>query len=494
MTFLGNPDCEITDIAVDSRAVTPGTLFIALKGLEQNGHDFIPEAIQRGAAAIVMEESYVPPNSKQASSPVILRVADSKEALAHLAPYFFDHPALGLQLIGVTGTNGKTTTSYLIDAVLRENRFQSGLLSTVTYRLGTQEIRPLNTTPGLLDLHRFFSMARGAGLSHVVMEVSSHALDQERVKGLYFESAVFTNLSEEHLDYHETMAAYFEAKKKLFDQVDGRALINADDVWGRRLLEEVSCPAWTYGIEERGDLFPLRFSSTLNGIAMTVQSPVGEIEVVSALVGRHNIYNLLAAIGVGLSLGLSKDVIVSGIESMHAVPGRFEVIDEGQDFTVVVDYAHTADALSRLLQTVTDLARKDIVTLFGCGGDRDRGKRPKMARAAAALSQKIILTSDNPRTESPLSIIEEIEKGFERSGADMGRKAVDYETIVDRREAIARAIDEAQAGDVIVIAGKGHESDQQIGKERIPFDDREIARCRLKRRLAFHKKGSDVDC
>jgi len=486
---LGRRDIEIDDLAVDSRTVKRGTLFIALKGTERDGHDFIGDAIRNGASALVSEQAVLSGTREGKALPTLVRVADSRVALSHLAPYFFERPADDLCLIGVTGTNGKTTTAYLIDSLLRQNGFKTGLLSTVTYRLGNEDLAAHNTTPGPLDLHRLFSKMRSRDITHVTMEVSSHALSQGRVEGLGFQTAVFTNLTEEHLDYHLTMEAYFTAKKSLFEQCEGRAIVNGDDPWGRRLIQETSRPLWVYGIEEKWDIYPLRFASKSQGIAMQVQTPAGVIELSSPLVGRHNLYNLLAALGAGLALDLSTEIIAAGLAAMRAVPGRFEKIDAGQDFTVIVDYAHTADALSRLLAAVAALSTKRIITVFGCGGDRDRGKRPKMARAAAEWSHKIILTSDNPRREDPEAILREVEKGFE---SDIGRW-MDYEKIADRRAAIRRAIDLADVGDVVVIAGKGHESDQQIGSERLPFDDRTEARSALKQRLQSDRKGKDVD-
>lgn len=482
-----NIDLNIKAIAVDSRSVLPGGLFVAMKGTKVDGHHFIGDAIERGAVAIVTEEP-VDKHLLGETEASFIQVDDSKAALAHLAPSFFEHPANDLHLIGITGTNGKTTTCYLIDSLLHACSLKSGRLSTITYRIGDNEIPATHTTPGLLDLHELFAKMREAGASHVAMEVSSHALDQGRVAGCNFETMVFTNLTEEHLDYHHSMEAYYQTKKQLCALTKGRCLINQDDPWGKRLLAELTQATWSYGIEANGtenaaDIFPKQFVFDLNGIVMTVATPIGEIEVKSPLIGRYNVYNVLAAIGVGLSLGLSGEKIASGIAAMQGVPGRFEKIDMGQDFTVIVDYAHTSDALFRLLQAVAELGPRRIITLFGCGGDRDRGKRPKMAEAAAALSQKVILTSDNPRSESPLAIIREIETGFHHKEASFAEQRVDYEIIPDRGAAIKRAIQMAEPDDVVVIAGKGHETDQQIGSQRFPFDDRKVAREALKERF-----------
>jgi UDP-N-acetylmuramoyl-L-alanyl-D-glutamate--2,6-diaminopimelate ligase len=323
-------------------------------------------------------------------------------------------------------------------------------------------------------------------LTDLVMEVSSHALDQERVSGLRYRAAVFTNLTQDHLDYHGTLERYFAAKRKLFDQLDpkeGRALINIDDPWGERLRGEVP-RSWGYGISRRGEIYPASLSSDLNGTRMTVATPIGEIEIQSPLLGRYNAYNLLAAVGVGVVLGLSGEAISKGLASMKGVPGRFERIDQGQAFSVIVDYAHTEDALDRLLQAVSDLSPQKIIAVFGCGGDRDRGKRPKMGAVSARRSGQTILTSDNPRSEAPLSIIQEIEAGLRAADP-----SASYEIIPNRREAIERAIASAQPGEAVVIAGKGHEDYQIIGSERLHFDDREVARTALAERGRLRNVG-----
>ncbi len=478
--LLGKKNINITDIAVDSKSVAPGALFVALKGTMKDGHDYIHDAIERGAVAILLDEKtdLIP---QPESSVAFIPVSNPKEALQHLVPYFFDYPANKLQLIGITGTNGKTTTAYLIDSLLRQSGKKSGLLSTIAYRYGNQESKATHTTPGLLDLQRNFSEMQKHQVSHVVMEVSSHALHQGRVAGCVFKTAIFTNLTQDHLDYHGTMAAYFSEKKALFHQTEGKWIINIDDPWGKQLQQIAPEKVWTYGIEHKADLYPIQFSSTLHGIDMTAQTPIGAIEIHSALSGRHNVYNILAAIGAAISEGLSKEDIAEGISALKIIPGRFEKIDLGQDFTVIVDYAHTADALERLLQTLRHLNPTRILTLFGCGGDRDRGKRPQMGLAAAAYSDKIILTSDNPRSEEPLSIIQEIEAGI-LSYSKTKEMSIEYEMLPDRREAIQRMIHLAKPGDAVLIAGKGHETDQQIGTTRFPFDDREVARQALRSR------------
>ncbi len=471
--LLGKPNITVDDIAIDSKAVSPGTLFVALKGSVQDGHDYIDEAVARGASAVLLQQP-ISKDRKKNTQTTFIEVEDTKEALKHLAPYFFDYPASKLNLIGITGTNGKTTTAYLVEALLNHAEKNTGLLSTIAYRYGQCEKKAKNTTPGLLDLQKIFSEMRKNTVTDVVMEVSSHALDQERVAGCTFETAVFTNLTQDHLDYHDTMDDYFAAKKVLFGQTQGRWIVNLDDPWGQKLQETGPGRVWGYGIEHQDTLYPTHFQSTLSGLKMHTQTPIGEIEIVSRLSGRHNVYNILAAVGVGIASGLSKTQIAEGIAALKQVPGRFEKIDLGQNFTVIVDYAHTPDALERLIHTVKALAPKKIITCFGCGGDRDRGKRPLMG-AVSAQSDIVILTSDNPRSEAPLNIIEDIEAGLSSQETETGKRT-DYEIMADRRKAIARAITLAQSGDVVLIAGKGHESDQQIGSEVIPFDDRDCAR------------------
>ncbi|TAK10363.1 MAG: UDP-N-acetylmuramoyl-L-alanyl-D-glutamate--2,6-diaminopimelate ligase [Candidatus Manganitrophaceae bacterium] len=486
VAISGKADLEIASIASDSREVTPGGLFVALAGAKQDGRQYISEAIRRGATAIVAEGASggVGLKDRKADPPLVyIQVADARQALAHLASYFYGNPTDGLHLIGVTGTNGKTTTAFLAQALLRTAGFKTGLIGTVRFDLGDTLRTATHTTPGALELQSLFAEMRKAGTTHVVMEVSSHALDQGRVEGCWFDAAIFTNLTQDHLDYHGTLEAYFAAKRKLFDQT-GMTLVNLDDSWGKRIRNEIPGRCWGYGIAERGDFYPKAMEIGPKGIEMTVASPLGEMEIRSPLVGRYNVYNLLAAIGAGAALGLSKESIVSGVAAMTGVPGRFEKIDAGQRFLVIVDYAHTEDALDRLLQAVADLHPSRIITVFGCGGDRDRGKRPKMGAVSARHSDVTLLTSDNPRSEPPLTIIQEIEAGLRSADA-----SAHYEILPNRREAIERAIDLAEAGDAVVIAGKGHEDYQIIGAERLPFDDREVARAALERKHGRRAAG-----
>ncbi len=519
--IVGETELEIGQIVTDSRKAEKGSLFVALPGTKKDGRQFIKEAVSRGAVAVVSEGVAV--SAKESvkapaafGRETLITVKDAHEALFHLASQFFGRPAEELHLVGITGTNGKTTTSFLVQSILKTGGRKTGLLGTIHYDLGgarppavrtapqsayrlvgavktdtksssrAEYIEAYNTTPGILELQSLFAQMRKRGTTDVVMEVSSHSLDQRRVFGLNFDTAVFTNLTQDHLDYHHTMSAYFEAKKRLFHQTSGLCVINIDDPWGMKLKEDVPGHTLCYGIDRHEDIYPTSMSLNLHGIALEVQTPIGAIGITSALTGRYNVYNILGAIGVGIASGLSRESITTGIASMKSVPGRFEKIDLGQDFLVIVDYAHTEDALSRLLQSVSSLALGHVITVVGCGGDRDRGKRAKMGEVASLYSRLSILTSDNPRSEPPLSIIKEMEAGIlnrtpKLAGATCSAKVAPplYEIIPDRSLAIARAISLAETGDAVVIAGKGHEQYQIIGDRVIRFDDREVARLAL---------------
>lgn len=485
------PGLEIRQIADDSREVGPGTLFVALQGEKQDGHRFINEAIDRGALVIVAQES---PSESQSARVGWVRVGDSRKALVELAVRFFGDPSRGLRLIGVTGTNGKTTTAFLGRAVLESGSGKkAGILGTIFYDDGAGSQPAPNTTPGVLSLQRFFRQMRDRGIDQTIMEVSSHALDQERVAGCIYTTAVFTNLTQDHLDYHHSMERYFSAKCKLFDRfLQGTAVINVDDPYGRRLagmLKEIyGVQVLTYALEEKADLVPNALSIDRSVTRMRVSTRLGALELTSPLIGRYNAYNLLAGIGIGLSEGMPLERIAQGIERLRQVPGRFERI-EGNGYQVVVDYAHTEDALNRLLEAARMLKPMRLLTLFGCGGNRDRGKRSRMGRVAAHWSDFVMISSDNPREEDPLEIIREVEEGIRLLSKETGQ-AHAYEAIVDRRRAIERLLSVARAGDLVVIAGKGHEREQIIGGKSIPFDDREVVREILKKGTAVEGQGA----
>ncbi|HUK56720.1 MAG TPA: UDP-N-acetylmuramoyl-L-alanyl-D-glutamate--2,6-diaminopimelate ligase [Nitrospiria bacterium] len=480
MTKDENRSPEIRHVVSDSRQARPGSLFVAIRGRHSDGHAFLKEAIERGAAAVVTESPAIPPALK-GEVPVI-QVRDARVALARLAEEFYGHPSSRLRVVGVTGTNGKTTVTYVIRSILQAAGYPVGLLGTVTYDLAGEVVASTHTTPESPVLQALLARLVEKGAGHVVMEVSSHALTLHRVDGCEFDVAVFTNLTQDHLDFHHTMEDYLESKRMLFISLAApsrktapkRAVINEDDGWGRRLIESVSVPVWTYGLDRPADLTAKDLRSHLDGLAFTAVTPAGSFPVQSSLVGRYNVYNLLAAIGAALHLDIPLENIQRGIASLPGVPGRFERLDSGQGFKVIIDFAHTEDALDRLLRVLTELTPGRIITVFGCGGDRDRGKRAPMGRVAALYSDVVVITSDNPRGEDPAGIIKEVEVGA-REGAARGKEPVQVMTIVDREEAIMRALGLARPGDAVVLAGKGHEEYQIIGDRMIPFNDRRLA-------------------
>jgi UDP-N-acetylmuramoyl-L-alanyl-D-glutamate--2,6-diaminopimelate ligase len=483
---------EVRDIAHDSRKVKPGTLFVAVRGYHLDGHQFISQAIKQGATAIVAEKKDGPPFP--ADTPLLI-VDDSRRALALLANTFFGHPSRRLMLTGITGTNGKTTTTYLVKSIIEAAGNTAGLIGTIDYRVGDKVYPAPNTTPESLDLQRLLSEMVGRGASHCVMEVSSHALALNRIAGCEFAAAGFTNLTQDHLDFHESMDAYFRAKLQLFTGLspEAWAVVNSDDVHGVDIIRKTPARVITTGFSELANVRPVgTIRHGINGLRFDAASPAGTIPVESSLVGRFNIYNILTAIGVGAALGVSADMIARGIRTMNSVPGRMEIVDESQPFGVVVDYAHTEDAIIRLLESIREITAKRIITVFGCGGDRDRTKRPRMGAAAIKGSDIVIVTSDNPRTEDPLSIIRDIEQGLvERGIKTSAREAATpvapgkkpYTLIPDRHEAVSVAVGLARPGDVVVLAGKGHEDYQIIGEKKIRFDDRKVAREEIRKRL-----------
>lgn len=468
----GSEDAEVFDIQYDSRKVGKGSLFVAIKGEKADGNLFAEQVVESGAVAVVTDSSGL----GVWSSATTIYVPNAREAMARISAAFYGRPAAKLKLVGITGTNGKTTTSFLVESVLREAGLNPGVVGTINYRYPGKALPAPNTTPESLDLQRLLNDMVESGVKSAVMEVSSHALSQERVGGCLFDVAVFTNLTQDHLDYHITMERYFEAKARLFtDFIDeGKtAVINMDDPKGVDISKRALGRVIGYGIKGRGietDIYPKDIKLGVQGIEGTLATPSGEIKIKSSLIGEFNLYNILAAAGAGVGLGLPVEVIERGITALKKVPGRLERVDAGQLFTILVDYAHTPDALERVLSTIRGLTDKRIITLFGCGGDRDRGKRPIMGRVASEYSDIVIVTSDNPRTEEPLKIIEDITSGI--VGA-YGHRPL--QVIPDRREAITEAIKEAREGEVVLLAGKGHEDYQIIGTEKIHFDDREEA-------------------
>ncbi len=472
----GARELEIRQVVCDSRKVLPGTLFFALHGAKADGNAFIQDALKRGAVAIASEEPA--PNTIPAGVAWI-QVREARRALAICAANFYRHPANALQLVAVTGTNGKTTTTSVLDAIVKASGAKTGLFGTIAYHTPRGDYPALNTTPESVDLQGFLAEIRDAGGKFAVLEASSHSLAMDRLWGCHFQAAVFTNLTREHMDYHKTFEDYFAAKKRLFEGTGAGApevaILNADDEFGKR-LSGLAKKTVTYGLELPADITTKKFHLTFEGLVFTAQTPNGKVQVVSRLVGRINVYNLLAAIGAAQALGLSNEFIEKGIRDLESVSGRFQRIDLGQPFLVIVDYAHTDDALENLIRTARELNPKGrIITLFGCGGEKDRTKRPVMGEVTGRLSDLTILSSDNPRSEDPLKIINDIIVGLQKTAGK-------YLIEPDREKAIGMAMDEARAGDIVLLAGKGHEDYQILADRTLAFDDREMARRALRER------------
>ena len=488
------PELEITGVTHDSRQAAPGSLFVAVKGFHADGHDHVADAAARGAAAAVVEHEV--PGAPIPQIPV----SAPREALADLSCAFFQSPTQALTLVGITGTNGKTTTAYLVESMLAAAGHVEALLGTVETRIGGTRLETgdgitQRTTGEAPDLQALFAHMVREGASAAVMEVSSHALALERVRGCHFDVGVFTNLTKDHLDFHGTMQEYFAQKKRLFEGLaPGAVVVNVDDTWGRRLADDLDRPI-TFGLGKgtrEATLVPRDLIQDRDGTRFILRTARGELPVESSLVGEFNLYNLLAAAGVGLALGLSVEEIHQGIAAAHHVPGRLERIEAGQPFTVLVDYAHTPDALERLLSAVRPLAQSArpqpalrgrvaaarlpqpapgrIITVMGCGGDRDPSKRAPMGKAAATGSDRVFITADNPRSEPVTAICKQVAAGARAA------KGAPFEVIEDREQAIRKALGDAHPGDVVVIAGKGHETEQIIGDDCLPFDDRDVAR------------------
>lgn len=491
MRVTGDTDLEIRGLFYDSRSVIPGGLFFALRGATVDGHAFLSRAVQAGAVAVVVED-----DSNLPAGVTAVTVRDARQAMARMAARYFDNPTAGVPLIGITGTNGKTTTTYLIESMLAKGGVPSAVLGTINYRFGSTLFASSHTTPESVDLQKMLRQLVDLGARGVVMEVSSHSLEQKRVDGCLFDVGVFTNLTRDHLDYHHDMESYLESKQRLFsellvpDQLKPlrHAVVNVDDPAGSAIARSAACPVLSYGLNPGAALTARDVVFSTAGISGTLVTPAGEATFSSRLLGRFNLYNILSAAGAACALGLSLDAIRAGIEEHGRVEGRLERVENDLGLTVLVDYAHTGDALENVLQTLRELATGRIITVFGCGGDRDRGKRPLMGEVAGRLSDLAIITSDNPRTEDPAAIIREVREGLlplglreyacaELSGemAEKGFLAVEL-----RREAIRLAIRLAKPGDIVLIAGKGHEDYQIIGTEKHHFDDREEAAAALR--------------
>lgn len=474
----GDKQVDVTGITADSRKVQPGDLFICLTGLNHDGHAYAAEAVNRGAVAVLAEQEL------QLDVPVAI-VPDTRRAMAIVADRFYQSPTQELTLIGITGTNGKTTTSHLIDRILQSQQKRTGIIGTIHTRIGDQYLELKNTTPDVLELQHSFRKMRDLDTEYAVMEVSSHALDMGRVRGCDFSIAVFTNLTQDHLDYHQTMEQYQYAKSLLFAQLGNiyrqgggkTAILNADDPVSEQFARVTAAQVITYGIDRPADVRATDIKLSHQGTSFTAHTFQGSMPFSLKLMGKFNVYNALAAIAATLVTGIPLAEIKRALEQVEGVSGRLEPVDEGQSFTVLVDYSHTPDSLENALQTVKEFARGRVFCVVGCGGDRDRGKRPLMAKIATKYADLSVLTSDNPRSEDPGAIIADMISGLEavRPGSLVTR--------VDRREAIHYAIGQATAGDVVLIAGKGHETYQTIKGVDYPFDDREVAREALKARL-----------
>lgn len=457
---------QVDSIAYDSRKVQSGSLFIAIRGYKTDGQRYIPAALKQGAVCIV-SEAKDSLSLAQGNNVCFVQVPDCRKALAYLAAAFYRFPADSLNLVGVTGTNGKTTTTHILANIFKTAGHKTGLLGTIDNRIGEEVFSATHTTPDSLELQRYLRQMVDMKITWAVLEVSSHGLSLNRLDGCTLKAAAFTNFTRDHLDFYNSMEDYLSAKMKIFEHVspEGLVVLNHDDSAVSSLSKGLKLQTVTCGLQEGATLRALQIQNTRKGLTFMIQAPDSSFTVRSNLTGLHNVYNILMAVSLALGLGIEVEAITSGVEGVLNVPGRFEKIDLGRDILGIVDYAHTDDALWRLLKEARAITRSKLITVFGCGGDRDKGKRPLMGRAASELSDKVIVTSDNPRTEEPMAVISDIIEGINKNN---------YHVIEDRGEAIFEAVKMAVPGDTIVIAGKGHENYQEIGENRIHFSDMEM--------------------
>jgi UDP-N-acetylmuramoyl-L-alanyl-D-glutamate--2,6-diaminopimelate ligase len=467
LSAQGPLDREVAGIAYDSRRITPGMVFVAVRGMNADGHDFIPNAIERGASAIICERNgFVPQRAAR------IKVMNSREALAQAASAFYGHPSGKLKVVGITGTNGKTTVAFMIKRILESQGIRTGLIGTVRYEIGERVIPAQRTTPESVDIQQMMAQMVRANCEVCVMEVSSHALDQKRVLGVEFDVAIFTNLTQDHLDYHGTMEDYFGAKEKLFTSLQesrkpGSAVINIDDSYGERLGQKIHPQViLTYGFDEAAKVRATQVRLGPEATDMLIETPEESFPCRLGLIGRHNVYNALAAVSASLALKVGIPSVQMALNQMRTIPGRLEKLAGGQPFSVFVDYAHTDDALRNVLATLREVTKGRLLLVFGCGGNRDAGKRPKMGKAAAASADFTIITSDNPRRESAAKIAQQVQEGY------WAMRRSDWLVELDRGRAIDSAIRMAKPGDTVLIAGKGHETYQEFEDTVIPFDDR----------------------
>ena len=488
----GDSDIEIEALCYDSRQVRPGGLFFALRGVKSDGSLFLEAAVKGGAVAVVADRPCA------VTGVSVVQVPDARVAMSLMAALFYGSPTETIPAVAITGTNGKTTTSYLVEGIMAAAGIPTAVLGTISYRFGDTSIPAPNTTPESVDLQRTLRELVDLGAAGVVMEVSSHSLEQHRADGCLFDVAVFTNLTRDHLDYHPDMESYFGSKLRLFTDLLApgkikplrRAVVNLDDAYGKRIAQASLAPVLSYAMAGEADLTVIEVDFSVHGIRCRLRTPRGEMELHSDLLGRFNLYNILAAVGSGLALGLSDAAIKKGIEGHKKIPGRVERVENDKGITVLVDYAHTGDALENVLATIAELKTARIITIFGCGGDRDKGKRPVMGEIAARYSDLAILTSDNPRTEDPQAIIEDVRAGiaplalreYRLEELAQGFQEKGFAAIESRREAVRAAILAARPGDIVLLAGKGHEDYQIVGTEKFHFDDREEAAAALKLR------------
>jgi UDP-N-acetylmuramoyl-L-alanyl-D-glutamate--2,6-diaminopimelate ligase len=457
-------EAEIRSITCDSRAVTAGSVFVAVPGTRLDGNAFIDDAIRRGASAIISEKLID-------CCPVpVVRVDNAREALSELAIRFHGDPTARMNVVGVTGTNGKTTTTYILRSIFEAAGEKAGLMGTISHAIGNRLLPSDNTTPGADQLQRLFGEMVQAGCKSAAMEVSSHSLDQGRVRGVRYAAGIFTNLTRDHMDYHPTLEHYRDAKGKLFEQIPSKGIValNADDEVSAHYAKNTGAHVVYYGMKRKAEITAQVELGTFNGTRLKMKLGTEEVRVHTRLIGTHNVYNILGAAACTWAMGYDLDHIKAGIENLTAVPGRLEPVEAGQDYAVLVDYAHTDDALRNVLNCLRPLVRGRLIVVFGCGGDRDRGKRPKMGKVASEMADKVFLTSDNPRGESPTAILSDVVEGI--------KKGADYTIEPERRAAIKLALQCAQKDDVVLIAGKGHETYQIFKDRTLPFDDRQIAR------------------
>ena len=465
---LSGPDAEteVGSVTNDSRAVKRDGMFVAFRGYAADGYAFIDEAVAKGARAIVAEKDFKAP-----ANVVKLIVEDTRAVFPVIADNFYGHPSEKLKVIGVTGTNGKTTITYIIESILRSAGEEPAVIGTISYRLAGKVVPAKNTTPGPLDLASMLAEAVRSAGRYAVMEVSSHALDQHRVDSIAFDAAIFTNITPEHLDYHKTLEEYFGAKVKIFGRLKkgGAGILNIDDDKVAALKASIKNRVITYGMKASADISVKNIRLSIDNSKFDVTTPKGSFSVSTSLIGRYNVSNILAAVAACDFIGIDRKAIKSGIEAMTFVPGRFEPVQCAQAFKIFVDFAHTEGALYNTLSVLREVSKAKVITVFGCGGDRDRNKRPLMGKAACKLSEHVIITSDNPRSEEPADIVDEIVSGVRGNFSN-------YEVEIDRRKAIEKALDLAEVGSIVIIAGKGHENYQIIKDKVLPFDDREVVR------------------